>query len=147
MTTGSVTRFLSLSFLALAVVLVAYGVFGLSHFSWYTGEYFDDRLFLFDNGVYPFMWGVTLLVIGQLVRLHHRRPAILIAAGTALALFVWKRATVPAPVAGQTLFPDAELLNELIAICAVLLCLALADRHIQRLLSAVFGRFFHRQPR
>lgn len=141
---GSVMRFLSLSFLALAVVLVTYGVFGLSHFSLYTGEYFDDRLFLFDNGVYPFMWGITLLVIGQLVRLHHRRSAILIAAGTALALFVWKRATVPAPVAGQALFPNAELLNELIAICAVLLCLALADRHIQRLLSAVFGRFFHR---
>lgn len=144
MTTGSVTRFLSLSFLTLAVALVAYGLFGLSHFSWYTGEYFDDRLILFDNGVYPFMWGITLLVIGQLVRLHHRQPAIMIAAGTALALFLWKRATVPAQVAGQPLFPDTELLNELIAICAVLLCLALADRHIQRLLGAVFWRFFRR---
>ncbi|MDO3527520.1 hypothetical protein ACNRBH_09110 [Ralstonia pseudosolanacearum] len=137
MTTGSVTRLLSTAFLSLAVALVAYGLFGLAHFAWYTGEYFDDRLVLFDNGVYPFMWGITLLVIGQLARLHHRRPATFLAAGAALALFVWKRATVPGPVAGQELFPDAELLNELIAIAFVLLALALADRPIQRVLNSI----------
>lgn len=142
-----ITRVLSVSFLILAVALVAYGLFGLSHFAGYAGEYVDDRLFLFDNGVYPFMWGIVLLVIGQLARLRHRRLATVIAAGTALALFVWKRATVPSLAAGQELFPDAALLNELIAVCAVLLCLALADRHIQRLLSAFFGSIFRRQPR
>ena len=135
---------LSVSFLVLAVALVAYGLFGLSHFVWYTGEYFDDRLFLFDNGVYPFMWGIVLLVIGQLAHLRHRRLAIVIAAGTALPLFAWERATMPPLAAGQMLFPDAALLNELMAVCAVLLCLALADRHIQRLLGAFWGHFVPR---
>lgn len=114
----------------------------------YAGEYIDDRLFLFDNGVYPFMWGIVLTVIGQLARLRHRRLAIVIAAGTALPLLVWKRATVPSLAAGQELFPDAALLSELMAVCAVLLCLALANRHIQRLLHAFFfGRFVPRSPR
>lgn len=140
MTIGSVGRFLSSTFLALAVALVAYGLFGLSHFARYTGEYFDDRLVLLDNGIYPFMWGVTLLVVGQLSRLHHRRSAMLIASGAALALFVWKRATVPEAVTGQELFPDAELLNELIGIAAVLSVLALADRPIDRAIRRVFRR-------
>ncbi|MCL1621702.1 hypothetical protein [Ralstonia pseudosolanacearum] len=137
MTAGSILHLLSTVFLSLAVALVAYGLFGLSHFAWYTGEYFDDRLVLFDNGVYPFMWGITLLAIGQLARVHHRRPAMFIAASVALALFVWKRATVPGPVAGQELLPDAELLNELIAIAFVLLMLALADGPIQHVLNPI----------
>jgi hypothetical protein len=138
---------MSLSFLALAIALVAYGLYALCHFSWYTGEYFDDRLYLFDNGVYPFMWGVVLLVIALIVRLPHRRLAILVAASTALAIFLWKRATVPSQVAGQKLFPDAELLNSLIAICVVLLCLALADRYVPRLLSAMSKKISRRRHR
>lgn len=140
---AAVARFLSSAFLVLAVALVAYGLFGLSHFAWYTGEYIDERLVLFDNGVYPFMWGVVLLALGLFARLYHRRPAILLAAGAALVLFIWKRLTVPAAVAGQELFPDPALLNELIAIAAVLLVLALVDRPIQRLLSTIFRREQH----
>ena len=45
-------RAFSTAFLVLAIALGAYGLFDLSHFAWYTGEYFDDRLVLFDNGVY-----------------------------------------------------------------------------------------------
>lgn len=138
MKASAFARLLSSAFLALAVALVAYGLFGLSHFARYTGEYFDERLVLFDNGIYPFMWGVVLLVIGQIARLHHRRPAMLLAAVAALVLFVWKRLTVPAVIPGQELFPDVGLLNELIVICSVVLCLALADGHIQRLRSTVF---------
>ena len=110
-----------------AVALVGYGLFGLSHFAHYTGEHFDKRLVLFDNGVYPFMWGVILLLIGQLARLHHRRPAMLTAASAAIVILAWKRTTVPPAVAGQSVFPGAGLLNELLLIAGVLLLLALAD--------------------
>lgn len=110
-----------------AVALVAYGLFGLSHFADYTGEFFDQRLVLFDNGVSPFMWGVVLLLIGQLARLNHRRPAMLTTASASIVILAWKRTTVPAAVAGQSVFPDAGLLNELLVIAGVLLVLALAD--------------------
>ncbi|MDR5753698.1 MULTISPECIES: hypothetical protein [unclassified Caballeronia] len=144
---ASVLRLLSVTFLTLAVALVAYGLFGLSHFARYTGEYSDERLVLFDNGVYPFMWGVMLLIIGQLACLRHRRPAMLLAAGTAFALFVWMHVSVPLPLAGQAFFPDVGLLDSLIAICVVVLCLALADRPIQSLLGLVFRRSSPRHPR
>lgn len=127
MRTAAPLRIASSVFLAVAVALVAYGLFGLSHFADYTGEYFDERLVLFDNGVYPFMWGVVLLLIGQLARLHHRRPAMLMAASVAIVILAWKRTTVPAPVAGQSVFPDAALLNELLVVAGVILVLALAD--------------------
>ena len=118
---------ISSAFLSAAVALVAYGLFGLSHFAHYTGEYFDERMVLFDNGVYPFMWGVVLLLIGQLARLHYRRPAMLTAASAAIVIFAWQRVTVPAAVPSQSVFPDAGLLNELLVIAGVLLVLALAD--------------------
>ena len=63
-------RFWSAIFLAFATLLVAYGLFGLSRFAWYVGEYFDDRLVLFDNGVYPFLWGYLFLLIGQIFSLR-----------------------------------------------------------------------------
>lgn len=138
MNIASVARLMSMAFLSLAVLLVAYGLYGLSHFALYTGEYFDERLLLFDNGVYPFIWGTVILIIGQLARLRHRRPAMLIAAGTALVLFVHMRVSIPSPVAGQALFPDGSLLDQLIAICVVMFCLALADRSIQKLLRLIF---------
>ena len=133
-------QLLSSGFLVLAIALVGYGLFGLSHFEWYSGEYYDERLFLFDNGVYPFMWGIALLLIGQFARLHHRRPAMLLAAGTALALLLWKRATVPATVPGQSLFPDPVLLHGLIVISAVVIVLALLDRPIEQAIQKVLRR-------
>ncbi|RAR64960.1 hypothetical protein C7401_10476 [Paraburkholderia unamae] len=138
---ASTARLISVAFLSLAVSLVAFGLFGLSHFDRYTGEYFDGRLIVFDNGVYPFMWGVLLLIIGQLARLRLRRPAMLLAAGAALALFVLMRVEIPPPAAGQAIFPDAGLLDQLIAISSAVLCLALADRPIQRLLSRIIRGF------
>jgi hypothetical protein len=134
-----VTRILSVAFLIVAIALVSYGLFGLSHFAWYTGQYFDDRLVLFDNGVYPFVLGAVLL-IGQLVRLQHRRPIMLLAAGMALVLLVWKRLTLPMALSSQALFPDSALLNELIVIAFVLLILALADRSIERVIRKIIGR-------
>lgn len=127
MRTAAPFRVASSVFLAAAVALVAYGLFGLSHFAHYTGEYFDERMVLFDNGVYPFMWGVVLLLIGQLARLHYRRPAMLTAASAAIVIFAWQRVTVPAAIPGQSVFPDAGLLNELLVIAGVLLVLALTD--------------------
>jgi hypothetical protein len=135
-----ITRVLSSGFLVLAVALVAYGLFGLSRFAWYTGEYYDERMVLFDHGFYPFAWGIALLVIGQIARLHHRRPAMLVAAGAALVLLFWKRATVPSAIADQQLFPDSSLLNGLIVIALVVIALALADGPIDRAIRRVFRR-------
>lgn len=139
-------RIASSIFLAAAVALMAYGLFGLSHFAQYTGEYFDERMVLFDNGIYPFMWGVILLAIGQLARLRHCRPAMLVAASGAIAILAWKRATVPPPATGQEIFPDAGLLNELIIVAVVLLALALADRAIARGLRGIAQRLAKRRP-
>lgn len=66
-------RLFSLAFQTCAALLAAYGFFGLSRFAWYSGEYFDERLIIFDNGFYPFFWAVILLVLSQLLRLHARR--------------------------------------------------------------------------
>ena len=128
-----IRTFLSRTFLALAVLLVGYGYFGLSHFEWYTGEYFDDRLAIFDNGCYPFFWGTSMLVVAQLIRLKGYRVSMGIAAISGLALFMWKRSSMPAlSQAGLSIFPDAQLLNELIVVCSLLLLLVLSDRIIQR---------------
>jgi hypothetical protein len=138
MTRRTPARFLSAAFLAFAALLVFYGLFGLSRSAWYQGEYFDDRLLLFDNGVYPFLWGSFLLVLGQLLRLRLRRPFMGMAAVAGLALLLWKRATIPTNGhAGEELFPDAELLNELMVVCLVLLGLALADRYARRVIDLV----------
>lgn len=125
-------RFLSSGLLALACALVACGLVGLSHFEWYTGAYYDERLAPFDNGFYPFMWGVLLLLLGQLARLRHRRAAMLLAASAALGVLIWMRATVPAAEAQLELFPDPQLLDALIVIAAVVMVLALADPLIAR---------------
>ena len=133
-------RLLSSSFLVLAVALVAYGLFGFSRFAWYTGEYYDERMVLFDHGFYPFAWGVAFLLIGQIARLHHRRPAMLVAAGAALVLFLWKRATVPSAIDNQQLFPDPNLLNGLIVTAVVVFVLALIDRPIEQAIRNAFRR-------
>ena len=135
-----IARLLSSSFLALAVALVAYGLFGLSRFAWYTGEYYDVRMVLFDHGFYPFAWGIALLLIGQIARLHHRCPAMLLAAGASLLLFLWKRATVPGATTNQRLFPAPDLLEGLIVISAVVIVLALIDRPIERTIRKALGR-------
>ena len=74
-----ITRLLSSSVLVLAVSLVANGLFGFLHFAWHTGEYYDQRMVLFDHGFYPFAWGIALLLTGQVARFHHRRSAMLLA--------------------------------------------------------------------
>ncbi len=135
-----ITRLLSCGFLIAAVTLVGYGLFGLSRFTWYTGEYYDERMVLFDHGFYPFSWGIALLVIGQVARLHHRLPAMLAAGGASLLLFVWKRATVPGDVVGQRLFPDPGLLDTLIVTAVVVVVLALIDRPIERAMRNTFRR-------
>ena len=135
-----IKRLLSSSFLVLAVALVAYGLFGFSRFAWYTGEYHDERMVLFDHGFFPFAWGLALLLIGQVARFHHRRPAMLVAASAALILFLWKRATVPAAVANQQLFPDPNLLNGLIVTAIVVIVLALIDRPVEQAIRHVFRR-------
>jgi len=136
----NITRALSSGFLVLAVTLVAYGLFGLSRFAWYTGEYYDERMLFFDHGFYPFAWGIALLLIGQIARLHHRLPAMLLAAGAALVLFLWKRATVPGDVAGQRLFPDPSMLDWLIVTAVVVIVLALLDRLIEQAIRRAFRR-------
>lgn len=140
MRTFTITRLISSLFLLLALLLVAYGLFGFSRFVWYSGEYFDERLVLFDNGVYPYILGVVLLVLGQIARLHYRRLAMFLASSTSIAFLAWKRATVPSTVLGQALFPDAELLNELMLMAAVLLVLTLLDYPIDRVIRKVLNR-------
>lgn len=135
-----ITRLLSSSFLVLAVALVAYGLFGFSRFAWYTGEYYDERMIGFDHGFYPFAWGIVLLLIGQIARLHHRRPAMLVAAGAALVLLLWKRATVPPAIVGQQLFPSPSLLNVLIVTALVVIVLALVDRPVEQAIRKVLSR-------
>ena len=119
---------------------MAYGLFGFSHFAWYTGEYYDERMVLFDHGFYPFAWGIAILLIGQIARLYHRRPAMLVAASAALVVFLWKRATVPTAIADQQLFPDSNLLNGLIVTAIVVIILALIDRPIENAIRNVFRR-------
>lgn len=134
-----IARLLSSSFLVLAVALVAYGLFGFSHFAWYTGVYYDERMILFGHGFYPFTWGIALLLMGQIARLHHRQPAMLLAAGAAL-LLLWKRATVPAAIANQQLFPDPDLLEGLIVTSIVVIVLALIDRPVEQAIRKALGR-------
>ncbi|MED5615620.1 hypothetical protein [Janthinobacterium sp. P210005] len=135
-----IARMLSSSFLVLAVALVVYGLFGLSRFAWYTGAYYDERMILFDHGFYPFAWGIALLLMGQIARLHHRRPAMLLAAGAALLLLVWKRATVPGAITNQQLFPDPALLEGMIVTAVVVFVLALIDRPVEQAIRKALAR-------
>ncbi|WP_258194805.1 hypothetical protein [Janthinobacterium sp. PAMC25594] len=128
--TMKIARLLSSSFLVLAVALVAYGLFGFSRFAWYTGAYYDEHMILFDHGFHPFAWGIALLLMGQMARLQQRRAAMLLAAGTALVLLLWKRATVPEAIANQQLFPGPDLLEGLIVTAVVVIILALIDRPV-----------------
>lgn len=136
---GTAGRLLGTVFLAFAVSLVGYGLYGLSRFALYTGEFFyDDRLIAFDNGVYPFLWGCLFLLLGQCLRLHLRRLFMGVAAAAGLLLLLWMRLT--APEVGNTnekLFPDAELLDDLMAVCMAMLGLMLADRFVQRLIDII----------
>jgi hypothetical protein len=88
-------RMVGTVFLAFAASLVAYGLYGLSLSVRYTGEYFDSRLVVFDNGVYPFLWGCLFLLFGQCLRLHFRRHFMGVVAVVGLLFLMWKRITVP----------------------------------------------------
>lgn len=96
-------------------------------------------MILFDQGFYPFAWGIALLLTGQIARLHHCRPAMLLAAGAAL-LLLWKSATVSAAIANQQLFPDPALLKGLIVTDAVVIVLALIGRPIEQAIRKALGR-------
>lgn len=145
MSIGAIARFLSTAFLALAIALVGYGLYGMSRFAWYRGMYVDDSFILFDNGFYPFFWGCLFLLMGQVFRLHWRRQFMLLASIAGLALFAWKRITIPVlGTGGQEIFPDAALLNELLVVCGVILSLALADRYVQLVIDAVIVNPFRR---
>lgn len=137
-TRPTATRIASTIFLTFASSLVAYGLYGLSRFSTYTGEYFDDRLAGFDNGVYPFVWGCLFLVLGQCLRLRGRSQFVGMVALAGILLLSWKRITMPdLGNAAVQLFPDAEILDSLIVVCAALWGLVLADRFVQRFIDFV----------
>lgn len=139
-TTG---RLVGTIFLAFAASLVAYGLYGLSRFVWYTGEYFDDRLVVFDHSVYPFLWGCLFLLLGQCLRLHFRRIFMDLVAVSGLLFLMWKRTTIPAiGNAHEQLFPGAAVLDNLIVVCAAMLGLMLSDRFVQRLLDLLVVRPF-----
>ena len=122
---GGVARFFSTAFLGLAAALALRGIAGLTLFGGDEVEYFDSRF-------YFFLWGFVLLVLGQLLRLHFRRHAMGAVAVVGLLLVLWKRSTLQAQVN-----PDAQLFGELTVMCTVLLCLALADRYLQRVTELI----------
>jgi hypothetical protein len=118
-------RTLSVFTLLLAALLVAFGLFGLSRFVPYAGEFYDSRMAPFDNGVYPFAWGYTLLVVAVLTRVPHADRVAAAASAASVAVLLWMRATSPAPVSGQQQFPDDELLRELFVVSLVLFVVSL----------------------
>ncbi|RBJ39527.1 hypothetical protein BRN91_14515 [Xanthomonas oryzae pv. oryzae] len=63
-------------FLVIAIVLVAWGIYGMVTFTDLTGSGYDDRFFVFDNGVFPFLWGCLLLLAIAFLRFlcKLRRP-------------------------------------------------------------------------
>lgn len=136
-------RFFSVAFQTCATLLAAYGLFGLSRFAWYSGEYFDDSLIGFDNGFYPFFWGVVFLVTGQLLRLQGRRGFMGAVAIAGLLVFSFKLMTLPklTPI-GQALYPSVDLLKDLIIVCVILVGLTLADKRIQQGIDWVVVRPF-----
>ncbi|WP_175889112.1 hypothetical protein [Burkholderia cepacia] len=129
--------------LAVAVALVFYGLLDLSHTT-NGDEYVDTRRMLFDNGVYPFLWGVSFLVIGQLTRWWGYCPVVRISSLAALAWLVTLRLTTPALVPDSGVFPSLRLLDELLVLSAGWLLLTMADGYIQRAIAAIGHLFRHR---
>ena len=128
-----VLRLFAVVLLVLATFLVGYGLFGLSKFNPYVGEFYDERLVLFDNGLYPFMWGATFFVIAEVFRIRHAARVLSVVSAFSLGLFLWLRVRAPAAAAGgQQFFPDRSMLNDLLFACLVLLSIALADLMISR---------------
>lgn len=120
-------RLFSAALLVLATMLVAYGLFGLSKFNVYVGEFYDDRLGLFDNGLYPFLWGSALFVIAEVVRIRHASRLLMAVSTVSLVIVLRLRAGVALKSSGSELFPDRLLLNELRLCCVVLLAISLVD--------------------
>ncbi len=61
-----------------------------------------------------------------------------VAAAAGLLLLLWMRFTVPeVESTAEKLFPDAELLDDLMAVSIAMLGLMLADRFIQRLIDVI----------
>jgi len=135
-----VLRLLGAALLLLATLLVAYGLFGLSKFNAYVGEFYDDRLVLFDNGLYPFMWGAAFFVFAELFRIRHAARVLAGVSAVSLCVFLWLKARAPVAVSGQQFFPDRSMLNELLIACLVLLSVALADLLISRRFRSGAGR-------
>lgn len=136
-----VGRVLSAAFLAVAVLLILQGLFGLpgqrdfgalSRFGIYQG--FDPVEL--QNGVTPFLLGNFMLLVGELLQLRLRRPVMGVVAGVALVLLLWKSATIPAVPKGHWIFPDASTLEFLIPVSLLVFGFAVIEpiRMLPRLL-------------
>ena len=131
---------LSRCFLALAVLLYWYSLYGFSHFEFYNGYYSDSRLIMFDNAIYPATFGTLFLLAGFILRLRYIRLALTSVALSALLVLSWKRLTAPPLVAGYELFPDKITLEIFIALALVFLFLAFIDKYIQRGIDYICGK-------
>jgi hypothetical protein len=70
MSLKSVRRAVSTTFIVVAVLLICWGGYGIATFpAEAEGSGWDERFGFFDNGYYPFLWGVIVLVVGALLRL------------------------------------------------------------------------------
>lgn len=129
-------RLLSTALLGLATLLIAYGLFGLSKFNMRMGEFYDDRLVLFDNGLYPFIWGTALFALAEVFRVRHVARVVAVVSAFSLGPLLWLRTRVATAVGGQQIFPDGSMLDELLLACSFLLAVALADLLIARRLKS-----------
>lgn len=123
----------SVIFQIFSACLAVCGLISLSRFEWYSGEYYDSRLIVFDNGVYPFLWGMVFLVFGLLMRLFWRRGFLGCVAIIGLFEFSYELIVIPEHIpAGCAVFPSADLLKDLIVVCLVSLGLVLVEKHIRQ---------------
>ena len=132
---------LSRCFLALAILLYWYSLYGFSHFEFYNGYYSDSRLIMFDNAIYPATWGTLFLLAGFILRLRYIRLALISVAVPTLAVLSWKRLTVPPLVAGYELFPDQITLEIFIVLALVFLFLAFIDKYTQRGINYICRKY------
>ena len=121
----------SVLFFTIALFYCWYGLYGFSHFVFYTGSD-DENAHLFLRTIAPAGWGVIFLTLGFVLRLRYRRLSLVFASVPFLIVSAWKLLTVPPPVEGYNLFPDVETLWFLIFLAVVFLFLAFIDKYIQR---------------
>lgn len=117
---------LSTSILAFALALATWGLYGMATFEDESGWGHDPRFFIFDSAVAPFFWGSVLLLMGYLMRFHFRLHALSLLAVFFLSAMVWGEYRLSKKPLG------AEFFYVLLAVCAVLVVLAVLDRYIQK---------------